>query len=91
MSKDLFAPKVNGHHYLRPLDDPFRWVCAMFASDGAVQIIRRANAKDLKTFYPIRRNFQGEYAPIWRSYLFIEFARELPSTYAEPRHTLSRS
>ena len=45
----------------------------MFASDGAVQIIRRANAKDLKTFYPIRRNIQGEYAPMWRSYLFIEF------------------
>jgi hypothetical protein len=70
---DLFAPKFNGHSYLSPLDDPFRWVCAMFASDGAVQIIRRANAKDLKTFYPIRRKIQGEYAPMWRSYLFIEF------------------
>jgi hypothetical protein len=70
--RDLFA-LTNGHAYLRPLDDPFRWVCAMFASNGAVQIIRRAYAKDLKTFYPIRRNLQGEYAPIWRSYLFIEF------------------
>jgi hypothetical protein len=73
MARDLFSSAPNGHAYLKPLDDPFRWVCAVFNENGAIQIIQRANAKDLKTFYPIRRNIHGEYAPLWRSYLFIEF------------------
>jgi hypothetical protein len=73
MAVDLFAPKTNGHAYLKPKDDPFRWICAMFAEDGATQIIKRASAHELKTFYPIRRNLRGEYAPLWRAYLFIEF------------------
>jgi hypothetical protein len=76
MSKDLFdggAPKINGHSYLKPVEDPFRWVCAMFASDGAPQIIRRANEIPLRTYYPIRFNVQGEPTPMWRNYLLIEF------------------
>jgi hypothetical protein len=71
--RDLFAPKTNGHAHLAPLEDPFRWVVSVFSENGATEIIRRANAKDLKTFYPIRRNLAGEYTPLWRSYLFIEF------------------
>ena len=73
MGRDLFAPPVNGHNFLKPLEDPFRWVCAVFSQDGAVQIIMRANKNGLKTLYPIRRDIKGEYQPLWRSYLFIEF------------------
>jgi hypothetical protein len=69
--KDLFgAPKINGHHYL---DDPFRWCVAIFATDGAVEVIKRANETDLKSFYPIRQNIRGEYKPLWANYLFIQF------------------
>jgi hypothetical protein len=71
--RDLFAPKVNGHAFLKRLDDPFRWVVGVFSGNGATEIIRRANAKDLKTFYPIRRNLAGEYTPLWRAYLFVEW------------------
>jgi hypothetical protein len=71
--RDLFSSAANGYHYLSPLDDPFRWVCGLFAGDGAVQIIIRANENGLKTYYPIRRNIKGEYEPLWRSYLFIEW------------------
>jgi transcription antitermination factor NusG len=71
--KDLFAPETNGHYYLRPLEDSFRWVCAVFSENGAIEVIKRANAKELKTYFPIRRNHKNEYVPLWRSYLFIEF------------------
>jgi transcription antitermination factor NusG len=71
--RDLFAPKVNGHAFLKPLDGPFRWVVGVFSGNGATEIIRRAYAKDLKTFYPIRRNLAGEYTPLWRAYLFVEW------------------
>ena len=70
MGRDLFAPKINGHSYLK---DDFRWVVAIFMTDGAVEVIKRANENDLKTFYPIRKNIRGEYKPLWANYLFIQF------------------
>jgi hypothetical protein len=73
MVRDLFAAPTNGFHYLKPLEDPFRWVVGIFSGNGAVQIIRRANEKNLKTFYPIRRNLKNEYVPLWRAYLFIQW------------------
>jgi hypothetical protein len=53
--------------------ESFRWIVSVFSGNGAVEIIRRANSRDLVTFYPIRRNLRGEYAPLWRNYLFIQF------------------
>jgi hypothetical protein len=71
--RDLFAPKVNGHSYLKPLDDPFRYICGVFSGDSAVQIIQRANQIPLATYFPIRFNGKGEPIPLWRNYLMIEF------------------
>ena len=73
MGRDLFGGATNGYHYLSPLEDPFRWVVGVFSGNGAVEVIKRAYEKDLKTFYPIRRNLQGEYEPLWRAYLFVEW------------------
>jgi hypothetical protein len=73
MANDLFGAPVNGHSYLKPVEDPFRWVCAQFAADGATQVIKRANEIPLRTYYPIRFNAKNEPTPLWRSYLFIEF------------------
>ena len=72
--RDLFsgAPKINGHAYLKPIEDPFRWIVARFAQDGATQVIQRANKCNLATYFPIRRNLQGGYVPMWRDYLFSE-------------------
>jgi hypothetical protein len=85
MARDLF----NGVHYAaQPVMGPivvddvfggytpieeFFWIVAMFTSDGAVQVIKRANDHDLKTYYPIRLNHKGEYAPLWSNYLFIQW------------------
>ena len=72
---DLFggAPKTNGHAYLKPVEDPFRYVCGVFSGDGAVQILQRANQVPLATYFPIRFNGKGEPVPLWRNYLLIEF------------------
>ena len=70
---DLFAAPTNGYHYLKPLEDPFRWVCAVFAQDGAVQAIIRANKAELKTYYPIKFNGKSEPQPLWRNYVFVQF------------------
>src|ERR1700722_7239065 len=79
MSKDLFdggAPIINGKHYDlfsgAPVD-AFRWVVAMFSQDGASQIIQRANAIPLATFYPIKWDRHGDPVPLWQNYLFLEF------------------
>jgi hypothetical protein len=73
---DLFAPRINKHiygHFGAVHQYEFRWICAVFSSDGAVQIIKRAKDHDLASFYPIRRNHQGEYVPMWRPYLFVQW------------------
>jgi hypothetical protein len=76
---DLFsssATKINGHHYDlfgEAHQDTFHWVCAVFSADGAIQIIKRAKQSDLATYYPIRRNNDGNYVPMWRPYLFVEW------------------
>lgn len=62
-----------------PVDDPFRWCVAIFVANGATQIIQRANAVPLATYYPIFINEAGEYVPVFRNYLFIEFKES--STY----------
>jgi transcription antitermination factor NusG len=73
MAKDLFgAPRINGHHYLPPIDE-FRWVVAVCQADGATQVIKRARENELQTFYPIRRTFKGEYSPLWKNYLFVQW------------------
>jgi transcription antitermination factor NusG len=72
MGRDLFAAPSNGHHFLKPIDE-FKWIVGVFKGDGATQVIQRAYKKELKTFYPIRRNIRGEYTPLWKAYLFIQF------------------
>jgi transcription antitermination factor NusG len=73
--KDFFATQINGYHHLKPLEDPFRWVVAIFSADGAVQAIIRANKSDLKTYYPIRFNAKSEPIPLFRNYVFVEFRK----------------
>jgi hypothetical protein len=70
MSRDLFSAPINAHHYL---DDPFRWIVAIFSADGAVQAIIRAHKVELRTYYPIRFNAKSEPIPVFRNYLFGEF------------------
>jgi hypothetical protein len=75
---DLFgsAPKINGHRYglfnNKPIDD-FRWLVGVFRGDGASQVIIKANAVHLATYYSLRFNKQGEPVPLFRNYLFLEF------------------
>lgn len=73
--RDLFggAPKTNGHAYIKPIEDPFRYICGVFGGDGAIQILQRANKMPLATYFPIRFNGKGEPVPLWRNYLLIEF------------------
>jgi hypothetical protein len=73
MVRDLFAAPVNGHKYIKPVEDSFRYICVVFNGDGAVQILQRANQIPLATYFPIRFNGKGEPVPLWRSYLLIEF------------------
>jgi hypothetical protein len=73
MGRDLFAAPVNGHAYLKPVKDSFRYICGVFSGDGAVQILRRANQIPLATYFPIRFNRKGEPVSLWRNYLLIEF------------------
>ena len=54
-------------------EDPFRWIVAIFAANGATQIIQKATSIPLKTYYPIRANKKGEYVALWSNYLFVEF------------------
>jgi hypothetical protein len=77
MSRDLFAPPTNGHSYLKPLEDPFRWVVAVFAENGATQAIIKANKAKLLTYYPIRFNGKGEAKPLWMNYLFLEWRENI--------------
>lgn len=70
--RDLFSgAPINGHAYLS--QNQFRWIVAIFLADGAVDTIKRANANELKTYYPVKQNAKGEYTPLFRNYLFVEF------------------
>ena len=73
MGRDLFAAPINGHHFLKPVEDPFRYICGVFSGDGATQIMQRASTIPLQTYFPIRFNGKGEPIPLWRNYLLIEF------------------
>jgi hypothetical protein len=73
MAVDLFAP--NGYHYLDR--DKFRWIVAIFMADGASVTIRRANANDLKTYYPIKFKGNGEPVPLFINYLFLEWREDI--------------
>jgi hypothetical protein len=57
--------------------DTFRWVVGVFKGEGAIEVIKRANANNLATYYPIRFNHQGEPTPLWRNYLFVEFNKDV--------------
>jgi hypothetical protein len=55
--------------------DDFKWSVAMFKANGAVQVIKRASDYHLKTYYPFKRNKFGDFSPLWRNYLFIQFQK----------------
>jgi hypothetical protein len=74
---DLFAPKINGHAYRKPVEDPFRYICGVFSGNGATHIMQRANEIPLATYFPIRFNGKGEPIPLWRNYLLIEFREDV--------------
>jgi hypothetical protein len=63
---DLFAAPET-------ITNDFHWAVAMFKANGAVQVIRRASDNQLKTYYPFKRNRLGDFVPLWRNYLFIQF------------------
>jgi hypothetical protein len=74
---DLFngASHPNGKKYdiFNEENDLFRWMVAIFSGSGASDIIQRANVCGLKSYYPLRFNAKGEYVPLWKNYLFLEF------------------
>ena len=55
----------------------FRWIVAIFQKTGATEAIKKANEVRLRTYYPIRLNYNGEPTPLWRNYLFMEFKESL--------------
>jgi hypothetical protein len=32
--RDLFAPKVNEHAFIKPVEGSFRYICGVFSGDG---------------------------------------------------------
>jgi len=71
---DLFAGEAN-------VDvESFQWSVAMFRNKGATEAIKRANDYSLRTYYPFKRNKFGDFVPLWRNYLFIEFKQQLTLT-----------
>jgi hypothetical protein len=53
--------------------EDFKWAVAIFKANGAIQVIKRASDYHLKTYYPFKRNKFGDFIPLWRNYLFIQF------------------
>jgi hypothetical protein len=77
MVRDLFAAPVNGHKYIKSVEDLFRWVVAIFSQDGATRAIIKANNANLLTYYPVRFNNKGEPVPLFRNYLCIQFVEDI--------------
>ena len=50
--RDLFAAPINGHTYLKPAEDSFRYIGGVFSGDGAVQIIQRASEIPWSLIFP---------------------------------------
>jgi len=68
---DLFAGSAT------TLGPDFRWSVAVFKAHGAVEAIKRANQVPLKTYYPFKIDKRGNFTPLWRNYLFLEFRQSL--------------
>lgn len=57
--------------------EDFYWVVAIFQGQGATEAIKRANDVPLRHYYPLRINRNGEFIPLWRNYLFLEFRESI--------------
>jgi hypothetical protein len=57
------------------LNADFRWSVAMFRGSGATEAIKKANQVPLKTYYPLKMNRFGDFTPLWRNYLVIEYVQ----------------
>lgn len=53
--------------------DKFLWAVGVFNGNGAHEIIKYALDARLETFFPHRLNKLGNFIPLWRNYLFIEY------------------
>jgi hypothetical protein len=73
---DLFSGADGANMNL----ESFEWTVAMFRNKGATEAIKRANDYALRTYYPFKRNKVGDFVPLWRNYLFIEFKQQLTLT-----------
>lgn len=54
-------------------DDKFFWAVGVFTGNGALETIKYAIDARLETFFPHRLNKVGNFVPLWRNYLFIEY------------------
>jgi hypothetical protein len=57
--------------------DKFFWSVGIFAGNGANEAIKRAIDARLEVFYPYRLNKSGDFTPLWKNYLFIEWIDNL--------------
>ena len=57
--------------------DKFWWTVAIFTGNGASEVIKHAINEHLEIFYPFRLNNNGNFSPLWKNYLFIEWIQYL--------------
>jgi hypothetical protein len=57
--------------------DKFFWSVGIFAGNGANEAIKHAIDEHLEVFYPYRLNKSGDFTPLWKNYLFIEWIDNL--------------
>jgi len=53
--------------------DKFFWAVGIFSGNGAMETIKYALDARLETFFPYKVNKRGEFTPLWKNYLFIEY------------------
>jgi hypothetical protein len=53
--------------------DKFFWSVGIFAGNGATEAIKYALDARLEVFYPHHLNKNGDFVPLWKNYLFIEW------------------
>ena len=58
-------------------EESFYWSVAVFNANGASEVIPHAIEHKLHIFYPFRCNKKGNFTPLWKSYLFIEYDPDL--------------
>lgn len=65
IKNDLFGPYLDGEKFL--------WAVGVFNGNGANETIKYALDARLEIFFPYRMNKNGNFVPLWKNYLFIEY------------------